>query len=53
MVDIIKNEADQKIIEERKDKDNKYQYQANVNILIGSMRDRLADAFFSSNPAHC
>ena len=52
MVAIIKNEADQEITEERKDKDNKYEYQANVNTLIGSMRDRLADAVFSRNPAH-
>ena len=52
MVAIIKNEADQEIAEERKDKDNKYEYQANVNTLIGSMRDRLADAVFSRNPAH-
>ena len=52
MVAIIKNEADQKIAEERKDKENKYEYQANVNTLIGSMRDRLADAVFSRNPAH-
>ena len=52
MVAIIKNEADQEITEERKDKENKYEYQANVNTLIGSMRDRLADAVFSRNPAH-
>ena len=52
MVAIIKNEADQEIAEERKDKENKYEYQANVNTLIGSMRDRLADAVFSRNPAH-
>jgi len=52
MVAIIKNEADQEIAEERKDKDNKYEYQANVNTLIGSMRDCLADAVFSRNPAH-
>ena len=41
MVAIIKNEADQEIAEERKDKDNKYEYQANVKTLIGSMRDNL------------
>ena len=52
MVAIIKNEADQEIAEERKDKENKYEYQANVNTLIGSMRDRFADAVFSRNPAH-
>ena len=50
MAAIAKNEADEKIKEERKDKDNKYEYQANVNTLIGSLRDRLADAVFSRNP---
>ena len=52
MVAIIKNEADQEITEKRKNKENKYKYQSNVNTLIDSMRDRLADAVFSRNPAH-
>ncbi len=52
MVAIAKNEADEKIKSERADKDNKYEYQANVNTLIGSLRDKLADAIFSRNPAH-
>ena len=47
-----KNEAGVKIKDYRKDKDNKYQYQANVNTLIGSLRDKLADAVFSRKPAH-
>lgn len=50
MAAIAKNEADEKIKEQRLGKDNKYEYQANVNTLIGSMRDRLADAVFSRNP---
>ena len=52
MAAIAKNEADVKIKEVRKDKDNKHEYQANVNTLIGSLRDKLADAVFSRNPAH-
>ena len=52
MAAIAKNEADEIIIEERADKDNKYEYQANVNTLIGSLRDNLADAMFTRNPAH-
>ncbi len=52
MAAIAKNEADEKIKSERADKDNKYEYQANVNTLIGSLRDKLADAIFSRNPAH-
>lgn len=52
MAAIAKNEADKKIKSDRKDKNNKYEYQANVNTLIGSMRERLADAVFSRNPLH-
>ena len=48
-----KNEAGVKIKDYRKDKDNKYQYQANVNTLIGSLCDKLADAVFFRNPAQC
>lgn len=51
MAAIAKNEADKKIKAVRKDKNNKYEYQANVNSLIGSMRERLADAIFSRNPS--
>lgn len=50
MVAIAKNEADEKIKVEWEDKDNKYEYQANVNTIIGSFRDALADAVFSRNP---
>ena len=31
-------------------RDSRYEYQANVNTLIGSLRERLADAVFSSDP---
>lgn len=51
MAAIAKSEADAKIKEAREDKYNKYEYQANVNTLIGSLRDKLADAVFSRNPA--
>ena len=47
---IAKYEADQKIKEQRADKNNKYEYQANVNTLIGSLRERFATAVFSRNP---
>ena len=50
MAAIAKREADEKIRDERKDKDNKYDYQANVNTIIGSLRDKLAEAVFSRNP---
>ena len=47
---IAKYEADQKIKEQRAEKNNKYEYQANVNTLIGSLRERFAMAVFSKNP---
>lgn len=47
---IAKYEADQKIKEQRADKNNKYEYQANVNTLIGSLRERFAIAVFTRNP---
>jgi len=47
---IAKYEADQKIKEQRADKNNKYEYQSNVNTLIGSLRERFAVAVFSRNP---
>lgn len=49
---IAKREADLEIKEQRKNKNNKYEYQANVNTLIGSLRDRFATAVFSRNPFH-
>lgn len=51
MAAIAKNEADEKIMAERTNKDNKYDYQANVNTLIGSLRDKLADAVFCRSSA--
>ncbi|MCM1062355.1 MAG: hypothetical protein NC452_19020 [Eubacterium sp.] len=36
---------------ERTNKDNKYDYQANVNTLIGSLRDKLADVVFCRSSA--
>lgn len=44
---VAKHEADAKIQAERADKDNDYEYQANVNTIIGSLRNRFADAVFS------
>lgn len=48
---VAKYEADQKIKEQRDDKNNNYEYQANVNTLIGSLRERFAAAVFSRNPS--
>lgn len=41
LVAIAKMEADEKIMESRKDKNNKYEYVANVNFIIGSIKDLL------------
>ena len=45
-----KAEADVKIKEERAGKDNKYEYQTNVNTIIASLRSRFADAVFDEDP---
>lgn len=50
MAAIAKHEADEKIAADRMDKMNKYEYQANVNTIIGSLRNRLAEAVFCSDP---
>ena len=44
---VAKHEADAEIQAERADKDNDYEYQANVNTIIGSLRNRFAEAVFS------
>ena len=46
---IAKTEADAKIKSDRKGKPNKWEYQANVNNLIASVKDRFADAVFSKS----
>ena len=44
MAAVAKHEADVLIKRECIGKNNKYEYQANVNTVIGSLRNRLADA---------
>ena len=48
---IAKTEADGKVQEKRDGKENKYQYQTNVNNAIASLRNRFADAVFCPDPA--
>ena len=48
MVAIARNEANSEIKESRQNKENKYEYQANVNTVIGSLREEFAEAVFSS-----
>ena len=43
---VAKYEADIMVKEERAGKDNKYQYQTNVNHLIGTLRGKFANAVF-------
>jgi hypothetical protein len=50
MAAIAKAEADLKIQETRKEKNNKYAYQANVNLVIASFREQFALAVFSEHP---
>ena len=47
---VAKADADKKIEKERAGKENKYQYQTNVNNTIASLRNRFADAVFCPNP---
>lgn len=49
-VSVAKSEADETIKNEREEKENRYEYQANVNNIIASMRHRFADAVFCPNP---
>lgn len=45
-----KTDADQRIRQEREGKPNKYEYQANVNTIIATLRSRFADAVFDEVP---
>lgn len=47
---VAKEDADEQIQKERINKQNKYEYQANVNTIIASFRSRFADAMFDENP---
>lgn len=47
---VAKAEADAKIEKERDGKENKYQYQTNVNNAIASLRNRFAQAVFCDDP---
>lgn len=49
VVAVAKHDADREIQAERAEKGNKYEYQANVNTIIGSLRNRFAEAVFSRN----
>lgn len=50
MVAIAKTEANQKIKEKNKDKNLKYEYKVNTNILIGKLKDSLVAVFLEENP---
>ena len=51
MVAIFKAEADWEIREQRKDKNNKYEYQANTNEIVGSFKDRFILACLEPSPS--
>ena len=51
MVAIFKAEADWEIREQRKDKNNKYEYQANTNEIVGSFKDRFIIACLEPSPS--
>ena len=47
MVSLAKYEDDKEVKNARLNKDNKYEYQTNINTIIGSLRDKLAEAVFA------
>jgi len=51
MVAIFKAEADWEIHQQRKDKDNKYEYQANTNEIVGSFKERFILACLEPSPS--
>ena len=50
MVAIFKDEADEDIQEVRKDKNNKHEYQANINEIVGTFKDRFVFAVNEKSP---
>lgn len=41
MIELARKDSDEIVAIEREDKENKYEYKTNVNILIGSLKDKL------------
>ena len=50
MVALAKNEANEKIAEANQDKDLKYKYKVNTNILIGKLKDSLVLMLLEDDP---
>lgn len=50
MVAIFKDEADEDIQEVRKDKNNIHEYQANINEIVGTFKDRFVFAVNELSP---
>ena len=46
---IAKSESDEVVQLKQAGKDNKYEYQSNLNLVIATLRNRFADAVFSKN----
>ena len=49
-VSVAKSEADERIRGEREGKENKYEYQMNINTAVASMRNRFAEAVLCPSP---
>lgn len=50
MAAIAKNEANEKVAHNHKDKDLKYDYKVNLNILIGKLKDNLVLVLLEDDP---
>ena len=50
MIELARKDSDEIIAVEREDKENKYEYKTNLNILIGNLKDKLIMMFLEENP---
>lgn len=50
MIELARNDSDEIVRIEREDKNIKYEYRTNLNILIGSLKDRLIMMFLEESP---
>lgn len=50
MIELARKDSDEIVAIERKDKNNKYEYKTNLNILVGSLKDKLIMMYLEESP---
>ncbi|WP_143756592.1 IS4 family transposase [Clostridium pasteurianum] len=50
MIELARKDSDEFVAFQRKDKNNKYEYKTNFNILIGSLKDKLIMMYLEESP---